>query len=600
MINNSYRILFDLARQYPLLIFLNFILTFSGSLFNGFSVALIIPVLIRVLSPSDFNFEALPAVLQRFFAIFNIFPENFRPIAMLLFVVLMIALKSGTQYISTLLSGHLNRSLMNQLRLETIKVLLDVDIDFFSHHKIGELSSRCNNDTGRVIKALGTIIGLANKTLTVFTFLAILLYLSWQLTVTATILLAIVAVVNQVFVRRSKAIGYLISRRAGDYTNKFLEILQGIRLIKITCTEDQEYQEIEKRIKSMEDAQFQSQVVTAAIGPTNEMAGIFVVVIMVFMGRFFLFQDSQAFFALIVIYLAILFRLLPVISSLNADRTSFANVAASREVVTDFLSRDNKPFMVKNETPFLGFAREIKFENVSFSYPNHEQLVLKNINLSIPKGKTVALVGHSGSGKSTTADLLARFYDPTEGTISIDGVDLRDYDLKSVRQRMGIVSQDTFLFNNSVTYNIAYGLDQVTEADIIEVSKRANAYEFIIKLPHGFDTEIGERGVILSGGQKQRLAIARALLRNPDILILDEATSALDTISERMVQQAIDELCRDRTTLVIAHRLSTVQKAYQIAVVDEGRIVELGNHQELLNKNGHYARLYSMQFAENS
>ncbi|MBD0263247.1 MAG: ATP-binding cassette domain-containing protein, partial [Tolypothrix sp. Co-bin9] len=224
--------------------------------------------------------------------------------------------------------------------------------------------------------------------------------------------------------------------------------------------------------------------------------------------------------------------------------------------------------------------------------------VLKDVDLYLPRGTTLALVGGSGAGKSTLADLLPRFYDPISGNITIDKIDLRDFNLTSLRKAMGIVSQDTFLFNDSVRNNIAYGKPEATEDEVIAAAQRANAYEFISKLPEGFETMIGDRGVMLSGGQRQRLAIARALLQNPEILILDEATSALDTVSERLVQAAIDDLSRDRTTLVIAHRLSTVQKADQIAVLDQGSVVEIGTHQELLSKNGYYSRLYSMQFSD--
>jgi len=292
----------------------------------------------------------------------------------------------------------------------------------------------------------------------------------------------------------------------------------------------------------------------------------------------------------------VLNRLIPVVGKLNGQRSQFANAAPSTEITANFLRRDNKPFMANGSQPYHKIKQGISLEDVSFAYPEYQDLVLSQINLWVPRGTTLALVGSSGAGKSTLADLFPRFYDPVEGKITIDGQDLREYDLRSLRQAMGIVSQDTFLFNTSVGDNIAYGRDNTTEEEIIEAAKRANAYEFILDLPQGFETEIGERGIMLSGGQRQRIAIARALLRNPDILILDEATSALDTVSERLVQQAIDELCRDRTTIVIAHRLSTIQKADQIAVMDKGQVVEIGTHEELLQQNGHYSRLYTMQF----
>ncbi len=294
----------------------------------------------------------------------------------------------------------------------------------------------------------------------------------------------------------------------------------------------------------------------------------------------------------------ILQRFLPLIGQLNGIRNTYARSAAAVDVVYDLIRRDNKPFMGNGTEIFTGLKQDIRLENVCFSYPGHSDLILNNISLTIPKGTTLALVGSSGAGKSTLADLVPRFYDVTAGAILLDGVDLRQFDLRSLRQHMGIVSQDTFLFNDTVRANIAYTRRDATDEEIILAAKRANAYEFIERLPEGLATRIGDRGVMLSGGQRQRLAIARALLQNPEILILDEATSALDTVSERLVQSAIDELSHERTSIVIAHRLSTIQKANQIAVMERGQVVELGTHQELLAKNGHYTRLYRMQFKE--
>lgn len=589
--------------KYPLLVFLNVLLGFSGAIFNGIGTALIIPLLLAFVNESNSLyslFKSAPPILKKCIAWFDYIPEKYRVISLFGAVLLAIILKNMTNYAKTLVSGHHSRALINSMATDEIDILLKVDIDFYSKHKIGEIVHRVSNEVNKTNAAIRTIVNLITIIINITLFVAVLISLSWQLTLISIVLLSSIIFVNQYFVKRSRKFGRINSQKSRDYSNNLLEILTGIRWIKTVSNEEYEYHNIKRLIHERERSSFDAQVISGLLDPFNEVSGIIAAFIMVLLGRYLFFEQLQSFSAIFLTYLLFLFRLLPFVSQLNSARNQLGNLSHSVDVTADFLRRDNKPFMVNGHKPYHKLEEGIHFENVSFSYPDHESLVLNQINLWIPKGKMTALVGASGAGKSTIADLLPRFYDPTEGRITIDGKDLKNYDLKSLRQAMGIVSQDTFLFNKSVRYNIAYGRENVTEEEIIDAAKRANAYEFIIKLPKGFDTEIGDRGVLLSGGQKQRMAIARSLLRAPDILILDEATSALDTVSERLVQQAIDELCRGRTTLVIAHRLSTIQKAHQIAVIDNGCVVEIGTHQELLDQDGYYTRLYSMQFAEES
>jgi subfamily B ATP-binding cassette protein MsbA len=593
------QLLIKYALRYPLWNFITIVLGFSGALFNGVSTTLIVPVVLSFLG-QDVVLNSGPPIIRRILGLFSGAPEQYRLLLMLGAILFAIALKNITGYISSLAGGHLARLLVNDLRKSGLRILLEVDLDFYTRIKIGDITNRIGNEVSRTARSVQIIFQLISTIATILVFVAILLSISWQLTLVSTVLLVLVNLTNQYWIHRSKEFGRTLSEVSRMYSNRLLDLLIGIRLIKAAGNEKKEYEQIEELILVREKAEFRSQANSAAIGPVNEMSGLLAVLAILFVGRTFFFQQLEAVSAVLLTYLFVLFRLLPVISQLNNARNTFANATASVEVVTDFLRKDNKPFMASGSVAYTKLERGIRFENVSFAYPSRNSLVLKNVDLWVPRGTTLALVGASGAGKSTMADLLPRFYDPTEGRITIDNQDLREFNLQSLRKAMGIVSQDTFLFNDSVRNNIAYGKEGATDEDVIEAAKRSNAYEFIMQLPQGFDTPLGDRGVLLSGGQRQRLAIARALLRNPEILILDEATSALDTVSERLVQQAIDELSRDRTTLVIAHRLSTVQKAHQIAVMEKGSVVELGSHDELLKQGGYYARLCLMQFSEDT
>lgn len=592
------RLLTNIAQRSPWLFLLSIAFGLSGAIFNGIGVTLIIPLILDLLGQDILTTTTFPPALRPLFALFENLPEDYRALAMVGVLILALLLKNLAFYGGAVVSNLLSRSYVYNLRKDGLRLLLDVDLDYHANVRLGDLMNNLNTEVNRVAIAVRTLDRIATLLITILVFLGILVAISWQLTLVSTLLMAVVALANQVSINQAKGFGQKLSKAAGALSSRTIEVLSGIRLVKTTANEEREFETINQLVRQREEAEFKSQLVYASISPTNEMLSILALIALILVGRALLADRLASFSSVLLIYLVVLFRLLPFIGQLNSSRSQLASTSASAEIIEAFLNRADKPFMANGHRPFTAIQDGIRFHHLSFRYPRAEGWALQDIDLTLPKGQTLALVGASGAGKSTLADLLPRFYDPTEGRIEIDGLDLRELDIKSFRRRLGVVSQDTFLFNASVKDNIRYGCPDATDEAVIEAARRANAEEFILKLPQGYDTLIGDRGILLSGGQRQRLAIARALVQNPEILILDEATSALDTISERLVQQAIDDLSQDRTTLVIAHRLSTVHKADQIAVLEKGRVVEVGTHQALLAQGTHYAKLYAMQFSE--
>jgi len=596
MPNQNY--LVQYARQYPTRIILTILLGFSGAIFSGVSTTLIVPVVLNFLG-QEMEMKGAPPLIQKMLLPFVDVPESYRLGLMALAILLALVLKNLTTYWSSIVSSSLSRALTCDMREAGLKLMLDVDLDFYAKTKVGDLINQLGGEIARASSAIGIYIGMFTTSITIFVFVIILLSISWQLTLATGLLLFVVTILNQYIIGKAKQSGNLLSEASRNYSIKQMEVLNGIRLVKATANENPEYEQLKKLIREREKADYKAQMASAAIAPINEVVNMLVLLVLIVIGKFFLSQDQiTALSTILLTYLFILFRTLPLISQLNNARSNLAQRVAAINIIGGFLKRDNKPIMKSGSIPFTGIQEGIHFNNISFIYPGHDKIALQNIDLYIPRGQTLALVGGSGAGKSTLADLLPRFYDPTQGSIAIDGQDLRDFDLRSLRQSMGIVSQDTFLFNTSVRDNIAYAKPDATDEEIIFAAQQANAEEFITKLPQGFLTPIGDRGVLLSGGQRQRISIARAILQNPDILILDEATSALDTVSERLVQEAIDKLSHERTTVVVAHRLSTIQKADQIAVLEQGCLAEVGTHDQLLAKGGKYTQLYTLQFAD--
>ena len=589
------QMLWRVARKYPFKILSSIILGFSGALFNGVGTTLIVPILLSILG-QEAALKSGPPILQALLSPFESIPESYRLIGMALATILVIFLKNASNYLSTLASNVLARALTSDLQRQGLQILLSVDLEFFSNAKVGELMNRLGGEMNRAATAITSAIRLCVISATILVFLGLLVSISWQLTIITTLLLPTSTLLSQFLLRRARAFSKTLTELNGAYSGGLVELIGGIRLVKATASEEREYNRFINFIHRREKLNLQTQMNSSLIGPMAEVINISILFLLVVISRSIFQEQLSALSAIVVTYLVLLSRLLPYIGQLNGSRNMLARASAPVEIVYDLLRRDNKSFMKHGALQFQGLKQAIEFRDVDFTYPNSQHQVLHKVNLTLPKGTTLALVGSSGAGKSTLADLLPRFFDPTNGVILIDGQNLQDFDLATLRTAMGIVSQETFLFNNTVRYNIAYGRPNASDEEILEAAKRANAYEFIVRLPEGLDTLIGDRGIMISGGQRQRLAIARALVQDPEILILDEATSALDTVSERLVQEAIDEVSRNRTTLVIAHRLSTVQKADQIAVMEKGKVVELGTHEELNRREGIYSKLCSLQF----
>lgn len=512
-----------------------------------------------------------------------------------IFLVIMTALKVGTAYLGSYYLIPIRTGVLRDLRNQLYNKIINLPIGFFTEERKGDIMSRMTGDVAEVEASIMSSLDMVFKNpILIIGYLTVMFVMSWKLTIFVLILLpfsgSLIGKIGKSLKRRS-TVG---QEQTGELLSQIEETLGGLRVVKAFNAEhklEARFSNLNEKIRTTFNRLHRRYNLAH---PVSELLGTVVIAILLWFGGSLILQNNSDISAQqFIFYIVIFYSIIAPAKELSKATYSIQKGMASLERVDKILQSENTIKNPEKPVTLHPFSDKIEYRNMSFKYD--QEWVLSDINLVIPKGKTVALVGQSGSGKSTLVDLLPRYYDPIKGDILLDNVSIKDYSTHDLRSLMGNVNQEAILFNDTFFNNIAFGVDNATLDQVIEAAKIANAHDFITATEDGYQTNIGDRGSKLSGGQRQRISIARAILKNPPILILDEATSALDTESEKLVQEALENLMKNRTTLVVAHRLSTIKRADEICVLHEGKIVERGKHDELIALNGYYKRLVDMQ-----
>ncbi|MBD2691791.1 heterocyst formation ABC transporter subunit HepA [Anabaena catenula] len=570
------------------------VFTFLAATFEGISIGFLLSFLQNLTNPNSQPIQIGIGWFDHY--ILGIHTSAVSRLYRVSFLILLSTwIRAAFNYFAQIYTEFCQLYLGDRLRKQIFEQLQSLSLSYFSTTRSGEIVNTITTEIERIRQGFSGGAFLFTRGLTVIVYLTTMVLLSWQLTLIAVFLFTLLAVGLSTLNAKVRESSFGTSVANGNFTSTALEFINGIRTVHASGTQEFERQRYYKASNQIVSSSTKVILTWTLVRPIAESAATTVLVGMIILAFSSFVVNGALQVSSLLTFFFVLFRLVPFIQDINGTRAFLSTLQGSAENIKTLLKSEDKTYFQNGTIEFTGFKRSIDLVSVDFGY-SQNQRVLHNITLTIERGKMTALVGASGAGKTTIADLIPRFYDATDGYLYIDEVDVRQFEINSLRRKMAIVSQDTFIFNTSVWNNIAYGIPDATEAEIKEAARLANAQEFILEMPEGFDTKLGDRGIRLSGGQRQRLAIARALLRNPEILILDEATSALDSVSERLIQESLEKLAVGRTVIAIAHRLSTIAKADKVVVLEQGRIVEQGKYQELLEQQGKLWEYHQMQY----